>query len=105
VRNAFIERASKESERRFQELKGELRNTEAEFGRKACVYASGSFGREEAGPHSDIDLFIVRDSDAAWADSKDPETRFGGLEEIKLKYALLKALEKRGIPQKNSPPN
>lgn len=44
---------------RFEELQKELQEAEKLVLRKACVYATGSFGRVEASEHSDLDLFIV----------------------------------------------
>jgi predicted nucleotidyltransferase len=44
---------------RFEELQIELNNAAKRTAKKACVYATGSFGRGEASGHSDLDLFIV----------------------------------------------
>jgi predicted nucleotidyltransferase len=40
-------------------LREQLALTEDTIGQKACVYATGSFGRGEASKFSDLDLFIV----------------------------------------------
>ena len=44
---------------RLSTLIAELKVAEGVARGKACVYATGSFGRGEASPHSDLDLFIV----------------------------------------------
>jgi hypothetical protein len=65
---------------------------------KACVFATGSFGRMEAGPKSDLDLFIVVDTMVIKKDDK-PETinQLDGIGEITLKYLLIKAVQDCGI--------
>ena len=47
------------SQQRIEELRGKLANAGAIASGKACVYATGSFGRKEASSHSDLDLFIA----------------------------------------------
>jgi hypothetical protein len=49
---------------RLDEIKERLGDTALLAKDKACVYATGSFGRCEASPHSDLDLFIVGKTDA-----------------------------------------
>lgn len=44
---------------RIRQLQAELEAAEEIAAGKACVYMTGSFGRGEASPHSDLDLFIV----------------------------------------------
>lgn len=44
---------------RFDELQIELSTAGKITANRACVYATGSFGRGEASDHSDLDLFIV----------------------------------------------
>jgi predicted nucleotidyltransferase len=41
-----------------QALRERLKSSEQIVKSKACVYATGSFGRGEASMHSDLDLFI-----------------------------------------------
>ena len=48
-----------ESLARFDELRARLQVAESIVRGKACVYATGSFGRGEASQHSDLDLFIA----------------------------------------------
>lgn len=47
------------SGKRFDELKTYLTKSSALISGKACVYATGSFGRLEASKYSDLDLFIL----------------------------------------------
>jgi UTP:GlnB (protein PII) uridylyltransferase len=44
---------------RIDDLRLNLSETENLIKGRACVYATGSFGRKEASSHSDLDLFIV----------------------------------------------
>jgi UTP:GlnB (protein PII) uridylyltransferase len=44
---------------RLSELVSRLQAAELLAAGKACVYATGSFGRGEASAHSDLDLFIL----------------------------------------------
>src|SRR6266571_178148 len=48
---------------RIKELQTQLATAESLTKSKACVYATGSFGRCEASRHSDLDLFILSKSD------------------------------------------
>src|SRR5690348_1901076 len=48
-----------QTDNRIKVLRGKLSAAELVAAGKACVYATGSFGRREASPHSDLDLFIV----------------------------------------------
>ena len=66
---------------------------------KACVYATGSFGRCEASPHSDLDLFIVGKRDG----KAGPDGRQGSLlrrlDEICIKADLIEVTRELGIPE------
>lgn len=44
---------------RIGEIQSRLAGPEKIARDKACVYVTGSFGRLEASPHSDLDLFIL----------------------------------------------
>jgi predicted nucleotidyltransferase len=55
----ILERRQAETSCRLNEMRGLLASAESRCAGKACVYATGSFGRGEASPHSDLDLFIV----------------------------------------------
>jgi len=80
-----------ESSGRLGKLQSEL--TEADRIAKdcACVYATGSFGRGEASPHSDLDLFIV-----GRGTKRIPA--LSPLNELCLKAKLIEATRNNGIP-------
>jgi predicted nucleotidyltransferase len=59
---------------------------------KACVYATGSFGRGEAGKFSDLDLFIVGKGPAGKSDLRR-------LDEICIKADLIEVTKKNGLPE------
>ncbi|HUA92469.1 MAG TPA: nucleotidyltransferase domain-containing protein, partial [Terracidiphilus sp.] len=54
-----LEKRGRYSQERFKSLSEQLDEAARICDQKACVYATGSFGRFEASEHSDIDLFIV----------------------------------------------
>lgn len=65
---------------------------------RACVYATGSFGRLEAGKRSDLDLFIVVSTHVIDKNGSSQEvSRLGGIDEIKLKGCLIAAVESNDI--------
>jgi len=67
---------------------------------KACVYATGSFGRGEASDGSDLDLFIVGRSESSDGGDKSPPQRLlKRLDEVCLKADLIRATEKLGLPE------
>jgi hypothetical protein len=93
VAKRYLIEARDKSQLRLDAVRARLQGAEALITEKACVYATGSFGRLEAGPESDLDLFIL--------DATDGSTDKGlldGLAEIKLKYFLIHAVESEGIP-------
>ena len=78
---------------RLQQITNDLIGADEAFGHKACVYATGSFGRLDAGPESDLDLFIVIETDA-----QAPEKPLlNAVDEIKLKYEIIVAAEKNEV--------
>lgn len=83
------------SDRRFDELRKALKQTNEICAKRACVYAIGSFGRREASPHSDLDLFIV-----SLSDEKDGTDRsnLSKLNEILLKADLIRASKELEFP-------
>ena len=82
--------------RRFEELREKLQSTHELCEGKACVYATGSFGRLEASEHSDIDLFIVSLTDA---DALHSRGRLTKLDEILVKAELIQACRELSFPE------
>lgn len=78
-----------------EELRAALVDAECLCVGKACVYMTGSFGRGEAGEHSDLDLFIV----SLTTDDRPLESRLGRLDEILIKADLVEATRKFKFPE------
>lgn len=85
--------------KRVTDLRRRLKSAEAIAAGKACAYATGSFGRCEASPHSDLDLFIVgKRNGEAGSDGKEGSL-LKPLDEICLKADLIEVTRKLGIPE------
>jgi len=83
------------SNHRVGELQVGLDSAEHICAGKACVYTTGSFGRGEAGEHSDLDLFIV----SLTTDDDPPESKLGRLDEILIKADLIECTRKLNFPE------
>lgn len=81
------------SVRRMGELKQALSGAGEIAGAKACVFASGSFGRLEASEHSDLDPCIVALS------AGEKESTLSLLQEIRLKSEIILAVERLGLEE------
>lgn len=79
------------TEERFGHVQSSLRPIEPLLGDYATVYATGSYGRGEASKHSDLDVFILTDTD----EKKSPKLR--GLDTIRVQAALIEAAEQAGL--------
>jgi len=88
-----IEERQRYSDERFEQLRSELSEAEEICADKACIYATGSFGRREASEHSDFDLFIV----SLGADKED-RNWLTNLDGILVKADLIRATKKLGFP-------
>jgi hypothetical protein len=66
---------------------------------KACVYATGSFGRCEASRHSDLDLFILGKGDGKAGPDGVEGSLLKRLDEICIKADLIEATRKLKIPE------
>jgi len=88
----LLERRRKENEERIERLRAELTEGEVRCTEKACVYAIGSFGRKEASPHSDLDLFIA-------GLTKDKRPLLRPLDEILVKADLIEVTRRHKIPE------
>lgn len=94
-----LARRRAETVKRVDTLRVRLADSEKLISGVACVYATGSFGRGEAGSDSDLDLFIVSKmkDDADGAGIK--ESRLRRLDEICLKADLIKSTRDLGIKE------
>lgn len=88
----LIDQRRKETDERARQLQDQLGRARQVAGDDACVYMTGSFGRREAGTHSDLDLFIAgRD--------KNGTPLLRRLDEIIIKADLIEATRKLGIQE------
>lgn len=86
------------SSRRLRALRGRLTAASDLVADRACVYVTGSFGRGEASPYSDLDAFIVGKVRQP-EDSNDPPLReLTRLQEIELQCELIRACRLEGLP-------
>jgi predicted nucleotidyltransferase len=79
------------TDQRILSLQEALKEAETLCGDLACVYAIGSYGRGEAGKHSDLDLFM------AGGGTKEKRA-LSRLTEIRIKADLIEVTEKQGYP-------
>lgn len=91
----YLHSVREDSETKINEIVKSLKSHEKLVKNKACVYATGSFGRLEAGPTSDLDLFIVVKERRS---KKGPRPALSGLDEIKLKFGLISVAESHDLP-------
>ena len=95
-----LERRRTSTGERLSALRTRLADAEARAGDRACVYATGSFGRGESSTHSDLDLFIVgRDVEVATRAEKRARSQLRRLDEICIKAELIHATKSLGIPE------
>ena len=88
-----LDERRRDTTKRTSELRQELHEAESLCSGKACVYATGSFGRGEASRHSDLDLFIVGRND-------DKRNRIlKRLDEICVKADLIEVTRRFGIQE------
>lgn len=78
--------------RLLEELRSRLEDAAERASGKACVYATGSFARAEAGQFSDLDLFIV-------GGGPKEQRLLKRLDEICIKADLIEATRELGIPE------
>ena len=85
---------------RINELQNQLERASEIVAGTACVYATGSFGRLEAGDQSDLDVFIVSKTAESEQDgNKLIVNRLSNLDTILVKAELIKAISSLGMPQ------
>lgn len=84
---------------RMGELKAKLIDSESTFGGSVCVYATGSYGRGEAGKDSDLDLFIAAKTIQVDRDGLAAARNLTRLSEIVLKAKLIHSTQELGLPE------
>ena len=84
---------------RIVKLRGRLKAAEALAKGRACVYATGSFGRCEASHNSDLDLFIVGKRDGRPGGDGKEGSLLKHLDEICIKADLIEATRELNIPE------
>lgn len=85
---------------RFTDLQNHLAKASEIIEGKACVYATGSFGRLEAGKQSDLDVFIVSKTAESERDGKKlMVNQLSNLDTILVKAELIKALHALDMPK------
>jgi len=98
---ASSERKS-QTEKRIKGLQEQLRSAEKIVAGKACVYATGSYGRCEASNYSDLDLFILGkikiEPDQATGGKRE-ERLLTRLDEILVKAELIQTIRKLKIQE------
>ncbi|WP_348524690.1 nucleotidyltransferase domain-containing protein [Paracoccus marinaquae] len=95
----YLSTARDFSSKKLESVKKSLSSAEKLFGQRVCVYATGSYGRLEAGPSSDLDLFIVSDMIEKKSENGPKiERRLSGIDEIKLQYHLISCVEENELP-------
>jgi predicted nucleotidyltransferase len=87
-----IEIRREQTDARFQQIKAPLEKAAQLAEGKACVYATGSFGRGEATLFSDLDLFIV-------GRSKEGKPALSKLDETCIKADLINVTRTLNIPE------
>lgn len=88
----LLSRRRQETAKRTEDLRELLRAAGKLCGRRACVYATGSYGRGESSRHSDLDLFIL-----GRGTRKKP--RLSRLNEILVKADLIRATQRLRLPK------
>jgi predicted nucleotidyltransferase len=96
VAELYLHRARRAAQERLETIIADLNQALALIEGKACVYATGSFGRLEASALSDLDLFIIVDTEVGEA-LDDPKRLLDGVDEIKLKCELIAAAERNHV--------
>lgn len=93
-----IENRKKDTLDRTRNLGEHLETAASLLKEKACVYATGSFGRLEAGPKSDLDLFIVG-LNKPTEHNAPRESRLSNLDSICVRADLIDAARKLKFPE------
>lgn len=100
VSMSYLDIRKSETQKKFSSLKNEVAPLNNLLEGKACIYATGSFGRLDAGTQSDLDLFIV--SKVATTPEKQVVNLLSNLDVILTKAKLIEAVRKLGLPDFDS---
>lgn len=84
---------------RIDTLCGKLVKAKEIAAGKACVYATGSFGRREASIYSDLDLFIVSKVGNDKGQDGRPQSLLKRLDDIRIKADLIEVTRELEIPE------
>jgi hypothetical protein len=93
----LVDRRS-ETTARIADIRGRLTNAETLAKGKACVFATGSFGRCEASPHSDLDVFVVGMTDGEFGPDGKKVSVLKHLDEICIMADLIRTTRELKIP-------
>ena len=97
---SYIEERRIATAARFAELQRHLTKAGELVAGTACVYATGSFGRLEAGEQSDLDVFIVSKTGEIDRDSKKiMVNQLSNLDTILVKAELIRAINALKMPK------
>ena len=95
---SYLQQVRAESQIRLAALNGELSSAREIIGGEGTIFATGSYGRLEASPESDLDVFIVVRS----KEKGDPPIRVPRLDrvrQIRFKSELIVAAKKAGMAE------
>ena len=95
----YLDSRRESTTKRLSELHGKLSEAQKIAKDRACVYVTGSFGREEASPHSDLDVFIVGRTISPTSGQGPHRRALTRLDEIRLKAELIAATRAMAFPQ------
>lgn len=100
---AYLQERRAQTEDRLNALRGQLEIAKVTLADKACIYATGSFGRLEAGQSSDLDLFIVTKSvEKLQGEDIVQVNQLSQLDTIIVKADLINAVRKLSMPDFDS---
>jgi hypothetical protein len=98
-----LDRRRKYSTEKIIKLRNEFVGAEKFSSGRACVYATGSFGRLEASEHSDLDLFIAGKSEkvvrADGSEGVGEKNLLNHLDEICVQAELIRVSRSFGFPE------
>jgi hypothetical protein len=94
----LVERRALATEK-LETLRARLTDAEKLARRKACVYVTGSFGRNEASAHSDLDLFILGQGRGKQKQQNLRDSKLSNLDAICLTARLIEESRRMKFPE------